>query len=84
MKKSVGYNLLGAFGGVFALIVIVGWAYVRDPQVLYEDPFGGAVLYHPLAPALPYLALSEFTLGCLCLVLGYLEGRREVGQEATR
>lgn len=68
---------------VVALIVIVGWAYVRWPQVLYEDLFGQAVLYHPLATTLPYLAIFEFMLGCLCLVFGYLEGQREVKQEAT-
>jgi hypothetical protein len=83
LKKSVRYNLLGAFGVVAALIVIMGWASVRGSQVLYEDWFGQAVLYYPLAPALPYLALFEFLLGCLCLVFGYLEGQREVEQEAT-
>jgi hypothetical protein len=73
LKKSLQYNILGVLGGLMGSFMILGWAYVKDTQVLYEG----------LTPALPYLALFEFMLGCLCLVFGYLEGQREVEQEAT-
>ena len=63
------------------LIIIIGWT-LRQPQV-YEDWFGQTVIYYPLVPALPYLAVFAFLLSCLCFVFGYLEREREVKRQAA-
>ena len=80
MKKSILYGVAGVLGVSIALISIVAWFYIREPQVLYEGGFY-TVIYYPLAPALPYLATFTFILGCLSFGLEYLErGREELGK----
>jgi len=66
--------MLGAFGGVIGLIIIMGWVNLR----VYGDWFGQTGIYYPWVPALPYLAVFAFMLSCLCFVFGYLESVREV------
>ena len=77
LKKSVQYKILGGLGGFTGLFVILGWAYIKEPQVLHESWSGKAVLVYPLSPALPYLAVFAFMLSCVCLVLAHLESERE-------
>ena len=77
MKVSVRYNILGAIGGLAGLFILLGWAYVKEAQVLYESWFGKAVLVYPLSSALPCLAVFAFMLGCVCFVQGHLKSARE-------
>lgn len=84
MKKSVQYKILGGLGGLAGLFIILGWTFIKEPQVLYESWYGKAVLVYPLSPALPYLAVFAFMLSCVCLILAHLEGEREIRhQEAV-
>ena len=77
LKVSVRYNILGAIGGLAGLFILLGWAYVKEAQVLYESWFGKAVLVYPLSSALPCLAVFAFMLGCVCFVQGHLKSARE-------
>lgn len=65
MKKSVRYHLLGALSALVALAFVLIWACMDEPQLVYEDGVY-TVVYPFLTPALPYLAVCAFMLGCTC------------------
>jgi hypothetical protein len=68
MKKSVKYHMLGTLSALAALAIILIWAIMDEPQLIYED--GAYTIVHPfLTQSLPSLAMFAFILSGTCFVL---------------
>jgi hypothetical protein len=77
--EHVRYVRLGVFCILGAFFIIMAWICVKDPIVVYQDRYGQAVLEHPYASLLPYLAAFTLLLAFSSFYFAYSKRRKEIG-----